>query len=168
MTRMGHPGLWFEIRDLLNRFLIKSGMTKGIIVEQYSKEVMDHFYQPRNVGEIEGADGVGEVGNIRCGDVMYVYIKVKNKEQDGDNVEYIDDIKFKTLGCAAAIASTSMMTEIVKGKTLDEAMSVTRDDINEALGILPKQKYHCSILSADGIHKAIENYKSKSVSKRVD
>ncbi len=131
---------------------------------EYSKEVLDHFYNPRNVGEISDADGIGEVGNVRCGDVMYVYIKVKRRKLKGEKEgteEYIADIKFKTLGCAAAIASTSMMTEMVKGKSLDEALKVNRDDINEALGILPKQKYHCSILSADGIHKAVENYRQK-------
>jgi nitrogen fixation NifU-like protein len=138
------------------------------------------------VGEISNADGIGEVGNLRCGDVMYVYIKVGGRprqsrdklqaegetlsategraKRGGSEEEYIEDIKFKTLGCAAAIASTSMMTELVKGKSLEDAMKVTRDDINEALGILPKQKYHCSILSADGIRKAVENYRaSKAV-----
>lgn len=127
--------------------------------EQYSKVTMDHFANPRNVGEIKDADGVGEVGNIRCGDVMRVTIKV-GKNEAGE--EYIEDIKFKTLGCAAAIASSSMMTELVKGKTLKEVAKVSRDEINEELGILPKQKYHCSILSADAIQKAIEDYRSKS------
>lgn len=135
-------------------------------MEGYTPEVLDHFYNPRNVGEITDADGIGEAGNVRCGDVMYVYIKVgrrsatNDERQTTNQEEYIKDIKFKTLGCAAAIASTSMMTELVKGKSLGEALKVTRDDINEALGILPKQKYHCSILSADGIHKAIENYRN--------
>ncbi|MFA6963303.1 MAG: iron-sulfur cluster assembly scaffold protein [Patescibacteria group bacterium] len=127
-------------------------------MQQYSKQVMDHFNNPRNVGEIKDADGIGEVGNMKCGDVMYIYIKVGKH----DGKEYVDDIKFKTLGCAAAIASSSMMTELVKGKSLDEAAKISRDDINEALGILPQQKYHCSILSADGIHRAVENYKSKN------
>lgn len=133
-------------------------------MEQYSEQVMDHFYNPRNMGEISNPDGIGEVGNLRCGDVMYVYIKVGSRESGvgSKTEEYIEDIKFKTLGCAAAIASSSMMTELVKGKTLEEAQKVSRDDINNALGILPKQKYHCSILSAEGIHKAIEDYKSKS------
>ena len=128
---------------------------------QYSKEVMDHFANPRNVGEIENADGIGEVGNMKCGDVMYIYVKVGSREVAGKKEEYIEDVKFKTLGCAAAIASSSMMTELVKGKSIEEASKVSRDDINEALGILPQQKYHCSILSADGIHKAIDDYKSK-------
>jgi len=149
---------------------------------EYSKEVLDHFYNPRNVGEIKDADGVGQVGNVRCGDVMYVYIKVgrrplgkesrvKSSEKKPQTLnskhltdefeEFIEDIKFKTLGCAAAIATSSMMTELAKGKSIDEAKSISRDDINEALGILPKQKYHCSILSADGIQKAIEDYENK-------
>jgi len=134
-------------------------------MEQYSKEVMEHFYNPRNVGEIEDADGVGQVGNMKCGDVMYVYIKVGKHPLhgplEGEFEEYIEDVKFKTLGCAAAIASSSMMTELAKGKSLDEAENLSRDDINEALGILPKQKYHCSILSAEGLQKAIEDYKGK-------
>lgn len=133
-------------------------------MQQYSKQVMDHFNKPRNVGEIKDADGIGEVGNIRCGDVMYIYIKVAQRQRGGVAEKYLEDVKFKVLGCAAAIASSSMMTELVKGKSLDEAAKVSRDDINEALGILPAQKYHCSILSADGIHKAIEDYKSKHLS----
>ncbi len=137
-------------------------------MEEYSKVTMDHFANPRNVGEIKDADGVGEVGNMRCGDVMKVYIKVGNrpsheatdgKQNTGE--EYIEDIKFKTLGCAAAIASSSMMTELIKGKTIADVAKVSKDDINKELGILPKQKYHCSILSADAIQKAIEDYKSK-------
>ncbi len=126
-------------------------------MEEYSEAVLDHFYNPRNVGEIKDADGVGEVGNMKCGDVMHIYIKVAEKE----GKEIIEDVKFKTLGCAAAIATSSMMTELVKGKTLEEAAKVSKDDINVALGILPKQKYHCSILSADGIQRAIADYRSK-------
>lgn len=154
-------------------------------MEQYSKEVLDHFYNPRNVGEISDADGVGEVGNVRCGDVMHVFIKVgkrpirqqlpaisnqenpdiENRKLKTDNEEYIEDIKFKTLGCAAAIATSSIMTEMAKGKTLEEAKNISRDDINVHLGILPKQKYHCSILSADGLHKAIKDYEDKKANK---
>lgn len=126
-------------------------------MEEYSEEVLDHFYNPRNVGEIKDADGIGEVGNMKCGDVMHIYIKVAEK----DGKEIIEDVKFKTLGCAAAIATSSMMTELVKGKTLEEAAKVSKDDINVALGILPKQKYHCSMLSADGIQRAIADYRSK-------
>lgn len=130
-------------------------------MEEYSEAVLDHFYNPRNVGEIKDADGVGEVGNMKCGDVMHIYIKVAERQRGGETEEYIEDVKFKTLGCAAAIATSSMMTELVKGKTLDEAAKVSKDDINVALGILPKQKYHCSMLSADGIQRAIADYKSK-------
>jgi nitrogen fixation NifU-like protein len=126
-------------------------------MEQYTDKVMDHFSNPRNVGEIKDADGVGEVGNLKCGDVMKISIKVGNK----DGEEIISDIKFKTLGCAAAIASSSMTTEIARGKRLKDAENISKDDINEALGKLPAPKYHCSILAAEGIKKAIEDYKSK-------
>jgi nitrogen fixation NifU-like protein len=124
---------------------------------EYTEKVMDHFANPRNVGEIENADGVGEVGNLKCGDVMQISIKVGKR----DDEEYIEDIKFKTLGCAAAIASSSMTTELAKGKSLKEAEAISRDDINEALGKLPAPKYHCSILAAEGIKKAILDYQSK-------
>jgi len=117
---------------------------------QYTKEVMDHFQNPRNMGEIKDADGVGEVGNMKCGDMMTVYIKVKDDK--------ISDIKFQALGCAAAISASSMMTELAKGKTLSEAKNISRDDINDSLGKLPAQKYHCSILSANAIKKAIKDY----------
>ena len=137
----------------------------------YSDEVMDHFKNPRNMGEIEGADGVGEVGNLKCGDVMRVFIKVakrpiktrelKVKREKLKEEEYISDIKFQTLGCAAAIAASSMMTELAKGKNLEDAEKITRDDINDSLGKLPAQKYHCSVLSAEGIRKAIEDYRGK-------
>ena len=148
-------------------------------MEEYSKVTMDHFANPRNVGVMEDADGVGEVGNMRCGDVMKVYIKVgKRSKYRGPSTEenvsarnselgtedFIEDIKFQTLGCAAAIASSSMMTELVKGKTIADVAKVSKDDINKELGILPKQKYHCSILSADAIQKAIEDYKRKQKS----
>jgi nitrogen fixation NifU-like protein len=126
---------------------------------EYTKETLDHFMNPRNMGEIKDADATAEVGNMRCGDIMKIMIKVTEK----DGKEVIDDIKFQTLGCAAAIASSSMMTELVKGKTLDEALEVSRDDINKALGTLPPVKYHCSILSADAIHDAIKEYKEKKL-----
>ena len=109
------------------------------------------------MGEIEDADGAGEVGNMKCGDLMKIYLKIEVK----DGVEYVKDIKFQTLGCAAAVSSSSMMTELAKGKTLKEVKAITKDDINKALGILPKHKYHCSILSANAIKKAIEDYESK-------
>lgn len=138
----------------------------------YSKEVIEHFENPRNMGEIKDADGVGEVGNLKCGDVMKVFLRVgkrkitlnsKSETLNPNQIieEYIHDIKFKTLGCAAAIAASSMMTELAKGKTLEEAEKISRDDINDALGKLPAQKYHCSILSAEAIKKAIENYRAK-------
>ena len=119
----------------------------------YSKEIMDHFTAPRNVGEIKNADGMGEIGNPTCGDMMTFYIKVK------DNV--LEDIKFKTFGCGAAIAVSSMVSEMAKGKTLDEAMKITNKDVAKELGGLPKNKLHCSNLGADALHAAIEDYKKK-------
>ena len=119
----------------------------------YSKEVMDHFTAPRNVGEIENADGMGEIGNPTCGDMMTFYIKVK------DNI--LEDIKFKTFGCGAAIAVSSMVSEMAKGKTLDEALKITNKDVARELGGLPKNKLHCSNLGADALHAAIEDYKKK-------
>jgi nitrogen fixation NifU-like protein len=120
----------------------------------YNEKVMDHFQNPRNVGEIEDASGVGEVGNMKCGDIMKIFIKVE------DNI--IKDIKFLTFGCGAAIASSSVLTEMVKGKTLEEALAVTNKDVAEELGGLPPAKLHCSNLAADALHNAIENYKHKS------
>jgi len=119
----------------------------------YSDKVMDHFTHPRNTGEIPNADGVGTVGNPTCGDLMTMYIKVKNKR--------IEDIKFKTFGCGAAIATSSMTTELAKGKTIDEAMKISRASVAESLGGLPKVKMHCSNLAADALHAAIEDYKEK-------
>jgi len=119
----------------------------------YSEKVLDHFRNPRNVGEIEDPDGVGTVGNPVCGDLMTIYIKV--------NDDRIEDIKFKTFGCGAAIATTSMTTEMAKGKTLDEAMKITRQDVAEELGGLPPIKMHCSNLAADALHEAIKDYRSK-------
>jgi len=111
--------------------------------EPYTEIVKDHFFNPRNVGEIKDADGVGTVGNPTCGDVMTIYIKVKD--------EIIIDIKFKTFGCAAAIATSSILTEIVKGKMLDDALKITRDDVANELGGLPAIKLHCSNLAADAL-----------------
>lgn len=119
----------------------------------YSDKVMEHFTNPRNVGEIPDADGVGEEGNPTCGDIMKIYLKVEN------NV--IKDIKFKTFGCAAAIATSSMVTEMAKGKTLDEAMLITKNSVAAQLDGLPPQKMHCSNLAADAMHKAIEDYRKK-------
>jgi nitrogen fixation NifU-like protein len=120
----------------------------------YSAKVMEHFQNPRNVGEIEDADGVGKVGNPVCGDIMALYIKVK----DGR----IIDAKFKTFGCGAAIATSSMVTELVKGRTLEEAKRISRDTVAEALDGLPPIKMHCSNLAADALHKAIEDYKKRA------
>ena len=119
----------------------------------YSEKVMEHFKNPKNVGEIPDADGVGEVGNPVCGDLMTIYIKVKD--------DIITDIKFKTFGCAAAIATSSMVTELAKGKKLDEAVKITRGDVAGALDGLPPIKMHCSNLAADALKDAIEDYKAK-------
>jgi len=123
----------------------------------YSEKVMDHFTNPRNVGEIPDADGVGKVGNPQCGDVMWLYIKVK------DNI--ITDIKFKTFGCGAAIATSSMITEMARGKTLDEARKISRQNVAESLDGLPPQKLHCSNLAADALREAIKDYESKKAAK---
>ena len=120
----------------------------------YSDLVMEHFRNPRNVGEIPDADGVGMVGNPVCGDVMKMMIKVHD--------DRIADIKFQTFGCGAAIATSSIATEIVKGKTLDEALTLSNKAVAEALGGLPPAKMHCSNLAADAIHKAIEDYRNKA------
>ncbi len=125
--------------------------------EIYSEKVMEHFRNPRNMGEMKDADSVGEVGNPVCGDLMYIYIKVK--EKDGQDI--IDDISFQTFGCAAAIATSSMVTELAKGKTLDEALEITRGDVADSLDGLPPIKLHCSNLAADGLHDAIKKYRDK-------
>jgi nitrogen fixation NifU-like protein len=119
----------------------------------YSKKVMDHFTNPRNVGEIADADGIGEMGNPVCGDAMKIFIKVKDDK--------IVDAKFQTFGCGASIAVSSMVTEMVKGKTIDEALSISKQTVSEALDGLPPQKMHCSNLGADALHKAIEDYQQK-------
>lgn len=120
----------------------------------YTETVMDHFMNPRNVGSIEDADGIGEVGNAKCGDIMKMYLKIK------DNV--IEDVKFETFGCGSAIASSSMATEMVKGKTIDEALAVTNKDVVEALGGLPAQKLHCSVLAEESIKSAVKDYYDKN------
>jgi len=114
---------------------------------------------PRNVGEIENADGVGEVGNPVCGDMMTFYIKV-------DDDDRLEDVKFKTFGCGAAIAVSSMVSEMAKGKTLDEALKISRQDVADQLGGLPDNKMHCSNLGADALHKAIEDYRSKKTTQK--
>jgi nitrogen fixation protein NifU and related proteins len=119
----------------------------------YSEKVMDHFMHPRNVGEIENADGIGEEGNPVCGDMMTFYIKVKDNR--------LEDVKFKTFGCGAAIAVSSMVSEMAKGKTLDEALKITPALVATELEGLPKNKYHCSNLGAQALHKAIQDYLSK-------
>ncbi len=119
----------------------------------YSKKVMDHFMNPRNVGEIENPDGYGKVGNPVCGDLMEMGIKVKD--------DVITDMKFKTFGCGSAIATSSMVTELAMGMHVDEAMKITRNDVASELDGLPPQKMHCSNLAADALHEAIKDYKSK-------
>ncbi|HCG76427.1 MAG: Fe-S cluster assembly scaffold protein NifU [bacterium (Candidatus Ratteibacteria) CG_4_9_14_3_um_filter_41_21] len=124
----------------------------------YSKKVMEHFKNPRNVGEMENPDGIGHVGNPICGDIMELYIKVKN--------EIIVDAKFKTYGCGAAIATSSMVTELVKGKTVDEALKISNRAVAEALGGLPPVKLHCSLLAEEALKSAIDDYFKKQGAKR--
>jgi len=119
----------------------------------YTEKVLDHFRNPRNMGEIKNPDGFGKVGNPTCGDVMAIYIKVKDNK--------IIDIKFKTFGCTAAIATSNVLTELIKGKTIDEALKLTRDDVANELGGLPAVKMHCSNLAADALREAIKDYRSK-------
>ncbi len=125
----------------------------------YSDKVMDHFANPRNVGVIADADGVGEVGNPVCGDMMTFYIKVKD--------DRLADVKFQTFGCGAAIAVSSMVSEMAKGKTLDEAMAITNESVAEELGGLPKNKMHCSNLGADALHEAIKNYRDRQAGREA-
>ena len=120
----------------------------------YSEKVMDHFTNPRNVGTIEGADGVGEVGNARCGDIMKIYLKIEN--------ETIADVKFNTFGCGSAIASSSIATEMIKGKTVSEALELTNKAVVEALDGLPTNKIHCSVLAEEAVKEAIKDYYSKA------
>ncbi len=121
----------------------------------YNEKVMDHFVNPRNVGVIEQADGVGEVGNIKCGDIMKIYLKISDDE-------VIEDIKFKTFGCGSAVASSSMATEIIKGKTIKEALKVTNKQVLDALGGLPPVKVHCSVLAEQALKAAILDYAQKN------
>ena len=127
---------------------------------EYTDQVMDHFRNPRNMGEMEDASGVGTVGNAKCGDIMRIYIKVE------DNV--ITDVKFKTFGCGAAIATSSKATELVKGKTIDEALQITNKMVMEELGGLPPVKVHCSVLAEEALHAAIQDYKDKLEGKKTD
>ena len=120
----------------------------------YSEKVMDHFENPRNVGKMPDADGVGEVGNAKCGDIMKMYLKIK----DGK----IEDVKFETFGCGSAIASSSMATEMIKGKTVDEALALTNKEVVEALGGLPAHKLHCSVLAEEAVKSAVKDYYDKN------
>ncbi|MCZ2855601.1 MAG: Fe-S cluster assembly scaffold protein NifU [Candidatus Bathyarchaeota archaeon] len=124
----------------------------------YTEKVMEHFRNPRNMGDMPDADGVGTVGNPVCGDLMTIFIKVKDNK--------IADVKFKTFGCGAAIATSSMITELAKGKTLEEATKISRGDVAESLGGLPPVKMHCSNLAADGLRAAIEDYLKKKEAKK--
>jgi len=124
----------------------------------YSEKVMEHFKNPRNVGEMANPDGIGHVGNPVCGDIMELYIKVK------DNI--ITDAKFKTFGCGAAIATSSMVTELVKGKSIDEALKISNRAVAEALGGLPPIKMHCSVLAEEALKSAIDDYRSKQADKK--
>lgn len=128
---------------------------------QYSKKVIKHFQKPHNQGAIKNADAVGEAGNLKCGDVMKIYLKIKKSPLDkgGKGGFIIKDIKFETLGCAAAIAVSSALTDIVKGKSLDDAMELTKDKIVKELDGLPPVKMHCSMLGLEALHKAIEEFK---------
>ncbi|OPX29216.1 MAG: Fe-S cluster assembly scaffold protein NifU [Candidatus Omnitrophica bacterium 4484_171] len=121
---------------------------------EYTNKVLEYFKNPRNMGKIDDADGIGKVGNPVCGDVMWIYIKVKNNK--------IIDCKFQTFGCVAAVATSSIMTEIVKGKTIDGALNISNKNVVKELGGLPDIKMHCSLLAEEGIKKAIEDYRSKS------
>ncbi len=134
-------------------------MPKDDMLGPYSEKVMDHFMNPRNMGEIKDADAVGTVGNPACGDVMRLYLKVSDDK--------ILDAKFKTFGCGAAIATSSMATEMIKGKTVDESLKITNEAVAEALDGLPANKMHCSVLAQEAIEAAINNYKEKSDKKQT-
>ncbi len=131
----------------------------------YSKKVLDHFKNPRNQGIIKKADAIGRVGNPVCGDTMKIYLKIGERKigrgKEAQKIKYIKDIKFETLGCAAAISVSSILTEMVKGKTLNEALKVSNNDIVKELGGLPAPKIHCSMLGTDALEKAIKNYELK-------
>ena len=119
----------------------------------YSEKVMDHFVNPRNVGELENANAIGEVGNLKCGDIMKIYMKIED--------DVIKDVSFKTFGCGAAVATSSMATEMVKGKTIDEALKITNKMVADSLGGLPPVKLHCSVLAEEALHAAIADYRAK-------
>lgn len=127
------------------------------VIDMYTEKVMDHFQHPRNVGDIPDADGVGTVGNAKCGDIMQISIKV-------DENENISDVKFKTFGCGAAVATSSMATEMIKGKSIDDALKLSNAAVVEALEGLPPQKIHCSVLAEEAVRAAIEDYRKKKQS----
>lgn len=130
------------------------------MIELYSKEIMKHFRKPKNIGQIKNADGMGKVGNFICGDIIWLYIKVKGDKKSGR--KKISDIKFQTLGCTVAIAVSSMITTLAKGKTITEALKINKDDILKISGNVSKIKVHCSFLADDALHEAIYNYLSKN------
>ena len=123
-----------------------------------NSEIMEHFFHPRNVGKIDNPDAIGKIGNAMCGDIMELYLKIKDSK--------IIDAKFQTFGCAAAISSTSVLTELIKGKTIDQALKISNKKIREILGKMPPHKYHCTVLAEQALKDAIENYKKKHASKR--
>lgn len=148
-----------RIERFKTNFLISGLDNFNLNIMLYSKEVIKHFQKPSNMGKMKNPDGAGEVGNPTCGDMMNIYIKVgKNAKKQ----EIIKDIKFETLGCVAAIATSSMITELAKGKTLDEAMKIEFKDVEKALGSLPPVKIHCADLAVKGLRAAIENYRKRS------
>lgn len=129
----------------------------------YNAKVIDHFTHPRNLGKIKNPDAAGEAGNPVCGDMMTIYLKIAKKKIKGKTEEIIKDIKFETLGCAAAIATSSMVTQLAKGKSLEDALKITRNQVADELGSLPPLKMHCSNLAAEALHKAIAEYRKKKV-----
>ena len=150
--------MWRGFAKYLQYGVLIAHVSKG--TDMYSELVMEHFRNPRNVGVIEDADGIGEVGNPVCGDMMRITIKVKD--------DRIEDIKFQTLGCGAAVATSSMVTEMAKGKTLDEALAITNEAVAQALGGLPPAKMHCSNLAADGLRAAVEDYRARQAAKKQE
>lgn len=134
---------------------------------KYNKTVMKHFLHPKNMGIIKNPDAVGEVGNIACGDIFWLYLKIAKRKVKGKEESFIKDIKFKTMGCAAAIATSSMITELAKGKSLKEAKKITRDDVASSLEGLPKIKMHCSNLASEALKQAIEKYERKKECDKV-
>ena len=129
--------------------------------QMYSKQVLKHFHHPQNMGEIKNPDGIATVGNPVCGDVMRISIQVRSRKKKGRNEKYIADIKFQTLGCGAAIAASSVLTELAKGKTLAEAQKISKSEVVKALGRLPSSKLHCSLLAVDALKQAMADFRQK-------